>query len=330
MIVSRTPFRISFFGGGTDYQEWAKKNGGKVLSTSIDKYCYISIRKLPPFFSHKHRIVYSDIENVNSLDEIKHPSVRETLKFYKIKEGLEIHHDGDLPARSGLGSSSSFTVGLINALHALKGERTNKDFLAKNAINIEQNIIKENVGSQDQVAVAYGGFNSIDFTTDKSFVVNPFIIGQKQLSHFKSHLLLFFTGFTRIASSIAKDQLDRIQENEKNLSEIKDMVYEAEKILKNPNEIRLFGKLLDQSWKIKKSLSNNVSNKLIDDAYEAAINCGALGGKILGAGGGGFILIFAEPHKHRKIKKTLESFVNVPFDFDNTGSQIALYQPEGF
>jgi D-glycero-alpha-D-manno-heptose-7-phosphate kinase len=329
VIISRTPFRISFFGGGTDYQEWASRNGGKVLSTSIDKYCYISIRNLPPFFEHKHRIVYSDIENVKNIDQIKHPSVRATFNFFNIKNGLEIHHDGDLPARSGLGSSSAFTVGLINALMAMEGKRCNKKYLAETAIHIEQNIIKENVGSQDQVIAAYGGFNKIEFYSDKKFNVSNVILKKDVLKNLKSHLLLFFTGFTRIASNIAKEQLKRKRENEESLFQIKDMVEEAEKILDENQDLKMFGKLLDESWKLKKSLAGNVSNEFIDDAYTTAMNSGALGGKILGAGGGGFILFFAEPHNHSKIKKSLKKLLEIPFDFDNSGSQIILYQLQG-
>ena len=329
MIISRTPFRISFFGGGTDYPDWARNNGGKVLSTSIDKYCYISIRNLPPFFEHKHRIVYSDIENVKRIDQINHPSVRETLNFFNIKNGLEIHHDGDLPARSGLGSSSSFTVGLINSLMAMEGKRCNKKYLAETAIHIEQEIIKENVGAQDQVIAAYGGFNTIEFFDDKKFNISNMILRKDVLKNFKSHLLLFFTGFTRIASHIAEEQLKRKKENEKSLFEIKDMVDEAENILSNNQDMKMFGKLLDESWKLKKSLAGNVSNEFIDNAYATAMNSGALGGKILGAGGGGFILIFAEPHNHSKIKKSLDKLLEIPFDFDSSGSQVIIYQPEG-
>jgi D-glycero-alpha-D-manno-heptose-7-phosphate kinase len=324
MIITKTPFRISFFGGGTDYPDWVSKNGGKVLTTTIDKYCYISVRILPPFFKHKHRIVYSHIENVNNIKEIKHPSVREILNYFRVERGVEIHHDGDLPARSGLGSSSSFTVGLINALRALEGKVSSKKYLAETAIFIEQVMVKENVGSQDQVITAYGGFNSIEFLSAKKFDIQPIIIKQVDLENFKSHLLLFFTGQTRVASNIVQEQLSRHSENKKALLEIRDMVNEAEGILKKSKDFKMFGRLLDESWKLKKSLSKNISNKFIDDAYSMAKASGALGGKLLGAGGGGFLLVFAEPHSHSKIKKSLKNLLHIPFEFDSTGSQVMV------
>ncbi len=329
MIIIRTPFRISFFGGGTDYPDWYKKNGGVVLSTTIDKYCYISCRPLPPFFKYKHRIVYSKSEEVNEIDQIVHPAVRETFRFMGVTKGLEIHHDGDLPARSGLGSSSSFTVSLLHALYALKGEMITKQKLALEAIHVEQNMIRENVGSQDQVSAAFGGLNKIAFKSDGSFDVSSVILNKEILKSLQDHLLLFFTGFSRIASDVAKDQLDRISKNEKQLFAISSMVDEAISILSSSRDINKFGDLLHEGWKIKRSLSDKISNQHIDEIYEAARDSGASGGKILGAGGGGFILIFAKPEVQPKIKERLKNLLLVPCRFENYGSQVVVYNPDG-
>ena len=330
MIITRTPFRISFFGGGTDYPAWFREHGGTVLATSIDKYCYITCRHLPPFFEHKHRIVYSRIENVNENNEIEHPSVRAVLNWAKVQKGLEIHHDGDLPARSGLGSSSSFTVGLIHALKALRGEMIDKDSLARDAIHVEQNIIQENVGSQDQISATFGGFNRIEFHRDDTFDVSPVIIKNTRQKELSDHLMLFFTGFTRIASDIAQSKINNLQKRETELNHMRDMVDEAITILHNTNlSIDEFGKLLDTSWKYKRSLSDRVTTPEIDEIYNAATKAGAIGGKILGAGGGGFILLFAKPEDQPAIRERLNKLVYVPFNFDNSGSRVVLYQPNG-
>jgi D-glycero-alpha-D-manno-heptose-7-phosphate kinase len=331
VIITKTPFRISFFGGGTDYPPWYRTHGGSVLATTIDKYCYITCRRLPPFFEHKHRIVYSNIENVKEIAEIKHPAVREVFKWANVTEGLEIHHDGDLPARSGLGSSSAFTVGLTNALHALRGKMVSKNVLAKDAIYIEQNLIGENVGSQDQISASYGGFNRIDFNRDDSFAVSPVIISKTRREELQSHLLLCFTGFSRIADEIAKSQINNFGSRESELKKMFKMVDEALEILCNEKiNIDEFGKLLDQSWRYKRTLSDRVSTPQIDAIYEQALRSGALGGKILGAGGGGFMLLFAKPEKHQAIRNSLNGLVHVDFTFEEFGSRVALYQPEGF
>lgn len=331
MIISKTPFRISFFGGGTDYPSWVKKHGGSVISTSIDKYCYLSIRKLPPFFTHKHRIVYSLVETVNNYSDIKHPAVKAIFKKYNLNYGLEMHHDGDLPARSGLGSSSSFCVGLIHAINALQGRKVNPVTLAKEAIYVEQKLLKETVGYQDQISSAYGGFNRINFYRDESFSVEPVLINNNRLRKLEENLMLFFTGFSRFASNIAKDQEKNFKENEANLFKIKLLVDEAENILcstkKNIND---FGSLLHESWILKKSLSSSVSTSLIDNIYEKAIKAGAIGGKILGAGGGGFILFYVEKRNQIKVRKALNKLIEVPFKFENSGSKIVLYNPSGF
>ncbi len=330
MIITRTPFRVSFFGGGTDYPNWFREHGGAVLATTINKYCYISLRRLPPFFEHKHRIVYSQIENVRKIEDIQHPSVRAVLGQFGIQEGIEIHHDGDLPARSGLGSSSSFTVGLINACEALAGKITSKDALAKNAIYVEQEIIRENVGSQDQVSAAFGGFNRIDFLRNDAFTVSPIILTKKTLDDLQNHLMLFFTGFSRIASEIAESQIANFKNREIELKTMRQMVDEAISLLQDDSSILEFGRLLNEGWKLKRTLSNRVSTLDIDHIYQAALSAGAEGGKILGAGGGGFLLIFAKPERQNKIREALQGFIHVPFKFGDSGSRVVLYQPDGF
>ncbi len=281
MIITRTPFRISFFGGGTDYPTWANAHGGEVLSTAIDKYCYITCRHLPPFFEFKHRIVYSLIENVRHWDEIKHPAVRAVLEWARQEQGLEIHHDGDLPARSGLGSSSSFTVGLVHALAAMKGRLVAKDELAKDAIHIEQDLIKENVGSQDQVAAAFGGFNRIEFKRCGGFQVSPVIIPRRRIDELQSHLMLCFTGLSRIASEVAQDQIANMGRRESELHRMRAMVDEAVKILHSATTpIEQFGQLLHDGWMLKKELSTKVSTAEVDQLYAAARDAGAIGASL--------------------------------------------------
>ena len=330
MIITRTPFRVSFFGGGTDYPGWFRDHGGVVLATTIDKYCYITCRRLPPFFEHKHRIVYSRIENVQRIDQIEHPAVRAVLDWAQVDEGIEIHHDGDLPARSGLGSSSSFTVGLVHALSAMDGKMASKRALARDAIHIEQDLIGESVGSQDQVSAAYGGFNRIEFRRDGSFDVVPLVLPVRRREQLRSHLLLCFTGVSRIASDVAKSKIDNLKHRQTELLRMAAMVDEAIAILQEPQRpIEDFGTLLDESWQYKRKLSDRVSSPGIDQLYEEAMQAGAIGGKILGAGGGGFLLLFARPEHHAAIRERLGRLVHVPFDFDDSGSRVVLYQPNG-
>ncbi|KKR09156.1 MAG: GHMP kinase [Parcubacteria group bacterium GW2011_GWC1_39_29] len=325
MIISRTPFRISFFGGGTDYPAWYKKNGGAVLSTTINKYCYLSCRVLPPFFKYKHRIVYSKQEMINKISEINHPSVRETVNFFNYKDGLEIHHQADLPARSGLGSSSAFTVGLINALGGLGGEIRTKRQLALDAIHIEQNLIKENVGSQDQTAAAFGGFNKIEFGGPNEIAVQPITLSEQKLNEFQNKLMLFFTDFSRDASMIAKNWIKNTPENKENLSAMNAMVDKSIGILTGKKNMDDFGRMLDESWKIKRKLANGITNSEIDEIYKTGIRAGAIGGKLLGAGGGGFMLFYADAEAQPKIKEKLKKFLHVPFRFEYLGSQIIYY-----
>ena len=330
MIITRTPFRISFFGGGTDYPDWYLEHGGAVLATTIDKYCYITCRPLPQFFEHKHRIVYSRIENVQNNDQIEHPSVRAVLNWANVTEGLEIHHDGDLPARSGLGSSSSFTVGLVHALYATRGQMVRKESLARDAIHIEQNLIGESVGSQDQVSAAYGGFNRIEFYRNGAFVVEPLILPPSRRDDLCAHLMLCFTGVSRIASEVARSKIDNLKHRKPELTRIGEMVNEAIAVLQNSSRpIDEFGVLMDESWKYKRRLSDRVSSPNIDRLYDEAISAGAIGGKILGAGGGGFLLLFARPERHAAIRERLCKLVHVPFKFEDSGSRVVLYQPNG-
>lgn len=331
MIITRTPFRISFFGGGTDYPAWYQEHGGVVLATTIDKYCHISCRHLPPFFEHKHRVVYSRIENVKEISEIDHPAVRAILGWAGCEKGLEIHHDGDLPARSGLGSSSCFTVGLIHALAALDGKYVSKETLAKDAIHVEQNIIKEHVGSQDQISAAFGGFNRIEFRRNDTFEVSPVILTKERRQELQSHLMLCFTGFSRTASEIAKAQIENSKNRQNELKRMSEMVDEAIKILQTPNtSIDEFGGLLHQGWVEKRKLSDKVSTPEIDSLYDAARRAGAIGGKLLGAGGGGFLLLFVKPELQPKVQDVLKKLIHVPFEFDDSGSRVVLYQPNGF
>lgn len=328
MIFSKTPFRISFFGGGTDYPAWYQENSGAVLSTTIDKYCYISIRYLPPFFEHKHRIVYSKIEAVKYVKDIQHPVVKTLLEFFKISKGVEIHHDGDLPARSGLGSSSAFTVGMLNSLYALKGKIISKASLAKEAILVERDILKENVGSQDQIAVACGGFNKIIFHNDHNFRLEPMTLHKYRVNQLQSYLMLIFTGFSRFASKIAAEQIKNTAHKKKELTIMQQMVDHAVEILNSERNIEEFGLLMNESWKLKKSLSSKISNPAIDDLYLKALKLGAIGGKLLGAGGGGFMLLFVPQEKRNKLRNGLKDFLEVKFTFENEGSQIIYYNPQ--
>ncbi len=330
MIISRTPFRISFFGGGTDYPVWYRENGGTVLNTTINKYCYISTRFLPPFFEYKYRIRYTLREQVQKISEIKHPSVRECLQYMRIDQGIEMVHTSDLPARSGIGSSSAFTVGFLNALYALSGRMIGKRNLAASAIYIEQDILGENVGSQDQVAAAFGGMNKIDFNGKENFCVQPVTVNHKKITELQNHLLLFFTGFPRTASEVACEQIQNTGSKTTELRTMKEMVDEAVNILNSNGQSNIedFGKLLNESWKLKRSLSSRVTTSEIDQMYATALKAGAIGGKLCGAGGGGFMLLFVPPRKQRLVRQALKSLLHVPFRFEALGSQIILYASE--
>lgn len=330
MIISKTPFRISFFGGGTDYPPWFREHGGKVLASAIDKYCYISCRYLPPFFEHKYRVVYSKIENVADHADIQHPAVREVLAYMGCERGLEIHHDGDLPARSGLGSSSSFTVGLLNVLYALRGQHRSAADLAKEAIHIEQDIIREHVGSQDQISAAFGGFNRIEFFPDDRFDVSPILLPEAKHDALQEHFMLVFTGLSRYASEVAKSKIENFDKRKEELRSLGEMVDAAIDILTSTHTpIEEFGCLLHEAWTVKRQLSDKVTNSTVDEIYEAAREAGAGGGKLLGAGGGGFLLLFVPPERQFLVRERLNGLIHVPFRLERSGSRIVLYQPDG-
>lgn len=327
MIISRTPYRISFFGGGTDYPTWYRQHGGSVLAASIDKYCYITCRHLPPFFEHRIRIVYRKIETCMTVDEISHPVVREALRFQQIERGVEIHHDGDLPARSGMGSSSAFTVGLLHALHALRGEMPTKHQLAKEAIYLEQEVLKEIVGSQDQTLAAYGGLRHVRFQPDGGIEVSPLVVSAARIAELKSHLMLVYTGIARTAADVAKSYVPELDSRRRQLRIMKEMVDEAIEILTGGVNLIAFGELLHEAWLAKRSLSNLVSNNEVDALYETALAAGAIGGKLTGAGGGGFLLLFVPPERQPDVLAALDGCIHVPFEFESTGSQIIFYEP---
>lgn len=328
MIISRTPFRISLFGGGTDYPTWVAKHGGAVLGLAIDKYCYLSVRQLPPFFEHKHRIAYSRIELAKDIADIQHPAVRAVFSEMGVSAGLEVHHDADLPARSGLGSSSSFTVGLLNALYAMQGRMASKRQLAGEAIRIEQRVIGENVGYQDQVWAAYGGLNRIDFHTNGDFSVTPVVLDAERTGELLSSMLIVFTGLSRIASDIAKEKVENLDQRERQLMGIRAMVDEGLAILTNEREpaYRL-GELMHESWQLKRQLASSVTNPMIDEIYENARAAGATGGKLLGAGGGGFMMFFVKPELRRRLIERLNRLITVKFGIDYAGSKIIIYEP---
>ena len=330
MIISRTPFRVSLFGGGSDYPLWYREHGGAVIGFAINKYCYISMRPLPPFFDHKYRIVYSRIENVNTIAEIQHPAVRHVLSETGVDFGVEIHHDGDLPARSGLGSSSSLTVGLLNAVHAQYGRMSTKAQLAEEAIRIEQDVIRENVGSQDQVWAAFGGLNRVEFRHDGSFGVTPIIMnGERQERLIKSFMLVF-TGLSRQASAIAGKKIANLKKRDGHIRRMMAMVDEAAAILgSSTRPLDEVGALLHESWLLKRELADGISNDTIDSIYAAARKAGAKGGKLMGAGGGGFMLFFAEPERQPAIRDSLAKLVHVAVDVDRAGSRIVVYEPDG-
>lgn len=329
MIITRTPFRISFFGGGTDLPDYYRQYEGEVLSTTINKYLYITCRHMPPFWDYKHRFVYgSKTELVSELDEIDHPAIRETLRFLQIDYGVDMHYNTDIPARSGIGSSSSFTVGLLNALNGLEGKITSKYQLMRDSIYIEQEMIKEPVGAQDQTAAAFGGLNHIIFHKDGEIEVRPVTISQKRIEELTAHLLLVFTGFQRYSKNIEDKKIKNIERNLANLHEIKRYVSEALKILNSNADIREFGSLLNETWLKKKLLADNVTDQRINDMYDIGLKNGAIGGKLLGAGGGGFMLFFVTPENRERLKQKLDNYICVPFQFENIGSQVIYYKQE--
>ena len=322
MVISRTPYRLSFLGGGTDYPEWYRTHGGAVLATTIDKYCYLTCRYLPPFFEHRYRVVWSKIETVATVEDITHPAVREVLRYLEADRGLEIHHDGDLPARSGIGSSSAFTVGLLHALHTLEGRTVTALQLARESIHIERDRLRETVGSQDQVLTAFGGFNHVTFRPDGEFSVEPIAVESERVKEFHSHLMLFYTGVARTASGAAASAVDRFDRAHAALGRLNGLVEDGLSLLSNGGALSGFGELLHEAWALKRCLGSHVSTQAVDDIYAAAREAGALGGKLLGAGGGGFILLFVEPPVQPRVRERLHRLLHVPFQFEPDGSQI--------
>ncbi len=328
MIITRSPYRVSFFGGGTDYHTWYEQYGGEILSTTINHYNYISFRYLPPFHpEYRNRIAWRILEYPNNVDEIQHNAIRGALKYYRIERGVEISNQCDLPARSGLGSSSAFCASLILAIKALKGKMISKEDLALETINLERNVLKENVGIQDQIATVYGGLNHIKIMKSGEFTVQPVIISKEKQDELNNHLLLFFTGVSRTSSEICKKQIESSKNNIDQLTKMQKMVPEALKTLESDN-LDDFGKLLNEAWNLKRSLTNKITTPYIDEIYNTAIENGAIGGKVLGAGGGGFMLFFAKPENHNKIKEALKHFIHVPFNFEQQGTHIIHYAPK--
>ena len=329
MVITSTPLRISFFGGGTDYPVWYRQYGGSVLATTINKRCYITCRRLPPFFEYHSRISYSRVENVRRNDAIEHPSVRSCLRFLGIDDGVEIHHVADLPARSGLGTSSAFTVGLLLGLYALQDRMRDKHALAADAIHVEQELLQEAVGAQDQVSAAYGGFNRINFQVDGAIEVKRVLTPPSRIVELEQNLALYFTGFARTASEIAQEQIRMTPQRKQELDTMLQLVDEAENIIATPlRSLDEFGRLLHEGWQIKRSLTQKITNANIDEIYEAGLSAGALGGKLLGAGGGGFMLFFVPPERKAALRARLKNLVHVPFGFSNKGSHVVVYEPE--
>lgn len=326
MIITKTPFRMSFFGGGTDIPEFFREHGGAVISTTFDKYCYVTVRHLPPFFDYHTELSYSQIERVTRVDDIDHPAVREAMKAMDMHD-IRLTYEADLPARTGLGTSSSFAVGMLNAFYALKGKYADKERLAREAVILERELCREAGGWQDQIAAAYGGLNRIDFKGNE-FEVTPIIISPERKARLEENLLLFFTGFVRFSSEIQKAS-KTLEEKTAQLKEMLAMVDDAEKVLEDKTrDLDDFGRLLDASWRLKRQTGGRVSTDEIDALYEKALAAGALGGKLLGAGGGGFLLFYVPKEKQPSVMETLSTLMHVPFAFENGGTRVIHYSPE--
>lgn len=327
MIITRTPFRMSFFGGGTDMPEFFRENSGSVISTTFDKYCYVTARHLPPFFDYRDEAVYSRIERVADPSEFEHPAVRNAMEMLDMRD-VRVAYEADLPARSGLGTSSSFAVGLLNAFHCMKGTYASKERLAREAIRLERDLCQEAGGWQDQVAAAYGGLNRIDFAGD-SFSVRPIVISNERKRELESSLLMFFTGFTRFSSEMQRE--NRVADKTVLLREMLALVDEAEAALTDKSRpLSDFGRLLDETWRLKRGTGSRVSTGPIDDLYARGMAAGALGGKLLGAGGGGFLVFFAEPDAQDSVREALSDLLHIPFEFESDGTRVVYYDPEDY
>lgn len=327
MIITRTPFRMSFFGGGTDLSGFFNEHGGAVISTTFDKYCYVTVRHLPAFFDYKTHLTYSKTEYVNSYEEIQHPAIREAMKHMDM-HNIRLTYESDLPARTGLGTSSSFAVGMIEAFYALNGKYADKRKLADDAIYLERELCKEAGGIQDQIAASFGGLNRIDFSKD-GYTVRPIVISRARKEKLNNNLMLFFTGFSRFSSDIQKGTEKSMKDKTKELLEMYSLVDKAEKVLTDEScDLDEFGRLLDYTWKLKRGISSGISTGSIDEQYEKAMKAGALGGKLLGAGGGGFLLFYVPQEKQAAVKKALENQMHVPFKFENEGTRIIHFESE--
>lgn len=328
MIITQTPFRMSFFGGGTDFPGFYRDHGGAVLSTTFDKYCYVNVRHLPRFFDYTTELSYAKTERVTDVEAIEHPAIREAMKMLDMHE-IRLTYEADLPARSGLGTSSSFAVGMLNAFYALKGKYADKRKLADNAIYLERVLCKESGGIQDQIAASFGGFNKISFNAD-GYTVSPVIISPERKLRLNDNLMLFFTGFSRFSSDIQVEAEKSLKSKEAQLLEMLQLVDEAEQVLTSKTDLTEFGKLLDYTWKLKRGITSKVSTDSIDAIYDKAIKAGATGGKLLGAGGGGFLLFYVEADKQKNVHEALEDLLYVPFEFETAGTQVIHYTPESY
>ena len=328
MIITQTPFRMSFFGGGTDLPEFYREHGGAVLSTTFDKYCYVNVRHLPRFFDYSTELSYSRIERVTDVDQIQHPAVREAMKMLDMHE-IRLTYEADLPARSGLGTSSSFAVGMLSAFHALKGKYADKRKLADEAIYLERVLCNEAGGLQDQIAASFGGMNLIRFSAE-GYTVNPVIISPERKKELNENLMLFFTGFSRFSADIQKDTGRAVKDKTAELLEMLSLVDEAAHVLTSKTDLSEFGRMLDHTWKLKRGITSKISTDSIDELYRSAVNAGALGGKLLGAGGGGFLLFYVEKERQKEVRKALENLLYVPFAFENGGTRVIFYEPESY
>lgn len=328
MVITQTPFRMSFFGGGTDFEEFYKEHGGAVISTTFDKYCYVNIRHLPRFFDYKSELSYSRVEKVNEWDEIIHPAIREAMRYMDMHE-LRLAYEADLPARSGLGTSSSFAVGMLNAFYALKGKYADKKKLADDAIYLERVLCGESGGIQDQIAAAYGGMNRINFSAD-GYSVSPIVIPPGRKAALEQNLMLYFTGFSRFSSDIQNTTKQALKDKQSDLLEMLSLVDEAERVLVTKNDLNEFGRLLDYAWRLKRGLTRQISTDTIDAFYAKAKQAGAVGGKLLGAGGGGFLLLYVEKGRQAQVASAMEGLLRIPFHFENDGARIIYYVAEDF
>jgi len=330
MIITKTPFRMSFFGGGTDMKDFFKEYGGAVLSTSFDKYCYVNVRHLPRFFDYSTELSYSKTERVTDIDDIQHPAIRNAMKMLDMRE-IRLTYEADLPARSGLGTSSSFAVGMLNAFYALKGKYADKKRLADDAIYLERVLCGESGGWQDQIAAAFGGLNRINFNTDGTYDVKPIIIHPDRKRLLNDNLLMFFTGFTRFSSDIQKANQQGYNEKIRQLKEMYALVDDAERILEDKkSDLDDFGRLLDTTWKLKRQTGGAISTNSIDELYNKGIKAGALGGKLLGAGGGGFLVFYVQRENQENVMEAMKDLLHVPFSFEDGGTRVIHYTPEMF